>query len=47
MGVTSRSVITYMQELERQGFVVVQRRGQGKPNMYELLLKPVRRQVQK
>ena len=47
MGVTSRSVITYMQELEREEFVVVERRGQGKPNMYELLLKPVRRQVRK
>ena len=47
MGVTSRSVISYMQELQREGFVLVERRGQGKPNLYELLLKPVRRHIQK
>ena len=43
MGVVKRSVVSYMQELERAGFIVVERRGQGKSNMYELILKPSRR----
>jgi len=32
-----------MQELEKAEFIVVERRGQGKSNMYELILKPARR----
>ena len=43
MGVVKRSVVSYMQELESAGFIVVERRGQGKSNMYELILKPSRR----
>jgi biotin operon repressor len=43
MGVAKRSVVTYMQELEAAGFVVVERRGQGKSNMYELIMKLGRR----
>ena len=43
MGVAKRSVVSYMQELEKTGFIVVQRRGQGKSNVYELLLKQSRR----
>jgi|SRR5580704_3993528 hypothetical protein len=31
-----RSVIQYMQELEKAGFLKIVRRGQGKPNLYEL-----------
>jgi len=35
MGGDVRSVIRYMQELERTGFLKIVRRGQGKPNLYE------------
>lgn len=38
MGVTDRSVRTYLQELERERFVAIKQRGLGKPNMYELNL---------
>ncbi|MGH2506395.1 MAG: helix-turn-helix domain-containing protein [Ktedonobacteraceae bacterium] len=36
MGGGVRSVIRYMQELEKTGFLKIVRRGQGKPNLYEL-----------
>src|SRR6266853_2296785 len=36
MGVTDRSVRTYMQELQSQKFVAIKQRGLGKPNWYEL-----------
>jgi hypothetical protein len=36
MGSGVRSVIRYMQELEKSGFVKIVRRGQGRPNLYEL-----------
>ena len=38
MGVTDRSVRTYLQELERERFVAIRQRGLGKPNLYELNL---------
>jgi Helix-turn-helix domain len=38
MGVTDRSVRTYLQELETQKFVNIKQRGLGKPNLYELNL---------
>jgi helix-turn-helix protein len=38
MGVTDRSVRTYLQELEMQKFVNIRQRGLGKPNLYELNL---------
>ncbi len=38
MGVTDRSVRTYLQELERHKFVAIKQRGLGKPNLYELNL---------
>src|SRR5229473_3333952 len=38
MGVTDRSVRTYLQELETQRFVTIKQRGLGKPNLYELNL---------
>jgi hypothetical protein len=38
MGVTDRSVRTYLQELERERFVAIKQRGLGKPNLYELNL---------
>ena len=38
MGVTDRSVRTYLQELEMQKFVNIKQRGLGKPNLYELNL---------
>ena len=38
MGVTDRSVRTYLQELETQRFVAIKQRGLGKPNLYELNL---------
>ena len=37
MGVTDRSVRTYLQELEGHKFVAIKQRGLGKPNLYELL----------
>lgn len=39
MGSGVRSVIRYIQELEKAQFVVVRKRGQGRPNLYELNLK--------
>jgi predicted ArsR family transcriptional regulator len=38
MGVTDRSIRTYLQELEREHFVAIKQRGLGKPNLYELNL---------
>jgi len=38
MGVTDRSVRTYLQELEKQKFITIKQRGLGKPNLYELSL---------
>ena len=38
MGSGKRSVVRYTQELEKEGFVKIQRRGLGKPNLYELNL---------
>jgi hypothetical protein len=38
MGGGQRSVVRYIQELERTGFIKIIRRGQGKPNVYELNL---------
>ena len=40
MGVTDRSVRTYLHELETQKFVDIKQRGLGKPNLYELNLLP-------
>jgi biotin operon repressor len=36
MGVTDRSVRTYLQELQTKGFLTIKRQGLGKPNLYEL-----------
>jgi hypothetical protein len=38
MGVTDRSVRTYLQELEKASFVAIKQQGLGKPNLYELNL---------
>lgn len=38
-GISRRSVINAIQELERQGFITVMRRGQGKTNLYILHFK--------
>src|SRR5919206_2940916 len=38
MGVTDRSIRTYLQELEREQFITIKQRGLGKPNLYELNL---------
>jgi len=40
MGVSLRSTNSYIQELERQSFITIKRRGQGRPNIYELNLTP-------
>src|SRR5216684_3897167 len=40
MGVTDRSVRTYLQELEAQRFIEIKQQGQGKPNFYILKLRP-------
>lgn len=39
MGVTRQSVNTYIQELQRQKFIDIMRRGQGRTNLYILNLK--------
>lgn len=36
MGVSDRSVRTYLKELEEAHLLTVQQRGQGKPNLYQL-----------
>ena len=36
-GISRRSVVTALQELERKDFIIIQRRGQGKTNLYILL----------
>lgn len=36
MGSGVRSVVRYMQELEKAGFLKIVRRGQGKSNLYEM-----------
>jgi hypothetical protein len=38
MGVTDRSVRTYLQELQSRQFITIKQRGLGKPNLYELNL---------
>ncbi len=38
LGGGQRSVVRYTQELEKTGFIKIIRRGQGKPNIYELNL---------
>lgn len=38
MGAGKRSVIRFMAELERAGFIAVQRRGLGRTNLYQLFL---------
>lgn len=38
MGVGERSIRTYLAELEKEGFLTVKQRGQGKTNLYELNL---------
>ena len=38
MGVTRQSANTYIQELQRKGFISIKRRGQGRTNLYELNL---------
>jgi Helix-turn-helix domain len=40
MGVTDRSVRTYLKEREAKKFVGIKQRGLGKPNLYELNLLP-------
>ena len=38
MGAGVRSVVRYIQELEKEQFVVIRKRGQGRSNLYELNL---------
>jgi hypothetical protein len=40
MGAGKRSVIRFMAELERVGFIAVKRRGLGQTNLYQLHLRP-------
>ena len=39
MGVTDRSVRTYLKELEESAFLEINRRGLGKTNLYIIFLK--------
>lgn len=36
IGVTDRSVRTYLKELEEKGLLKIKQQGQGRPNMYHL-----------
>jgi hypothetical protein len=47
MGVSLRSTNAYVQELEKNVFIHIKRRGQGKPNLYELLLTAHRKRIDK
>jgi hypothetical protein len=38
MGAGVRSVVRYIQELEKEQFVAIKKRGPGRPNLYELNL---------
>ncbi|HWB52329.1 MAG TPA: helix-turn-helix domain-containing protein [Stellaceae bacterium] len=40
MGVTDRSVRTYLQELEAEKFINIKQQGQGRPNFYILNMRP-------
>jgi hypothetical protein len=40
MGVSDRSVRTYLQELSAQDLITIRQRGLGKPNLYEINLVP-------
>src|SRR5437870_2206803 len=40
MGVTDRSVRTYLRELEAQKFINIKQQGQGRPNFYVLKMRP-------
>jgi DNA-binding transcriptional ArsR family regulator len=42
LGLTDRSVRTHLKSLEASGLLAIQRRGQGKTNVYELNLTPRR-----
>ena len=43
LGLSDRSVRTHLKSLEANGLLAIQRRGQGKTNIYELNLKPKHR----
>jgi biotin operon repressor len=40
MGVSRQSVNTYLQELEKEKFIAIRRRGQGRTNIYEINCRP-------
>lgn len=39
MGSGKRSVVRYIDELEKKGFINIKRRGQGRPNIYEIIVR--------
>ena len=43
MGVSKRSVVTFIKELDKTGFVTVKRQGLNRPNLYTLHAKVKRR----
>ncbi len=43
MGVSLRSANTHIKELEQHGYVRIERRGLGKPNIYELHIKATKK----
>ena len=43
MGVTRQSANAYIQELQREKFITIKRRGQGRTNLYELNLTTIRK----
>jgi hypothetical protein len=46
MGAGKRSVIRFMAELERAGFIAVKRRGLGQTNLYQLFLHVTKKRKQ-
>ena len=43
MGSRKRSVVRYIDELEKQGFIKIKRRGLGKPNIYEIIVSALKK----
>jgi hypothetical protein len=42
MGAGKRTVVRFMAELERAGYIAVKRRGLGQTNLYQLFLQPTK-----
>jgi hypothetical protein len=43
MGMGKRTIVRFMAELERAGYIAVKRRGLGQTNLYQLFLQPTKK----